>query len=137
MKLTPEQIEETGEAVKAWMRGESIEFPYDPEVSKWQTIVPNTPPGHLMISENTRLRRKPKLRPWNGGNEYKGQLPVIRYTNTGVNSWHWQVLAVQHDGFVVADCKGVVTRTWTELADAFEHSTDGCLTFKPCGILES
>ena len=83
-----------------------------------------------------RIKPEPKLRAWKSAELPQVQILLRQSISRGL-SWSWTVLAIQHDGLVIADNKsGVRGIYWDALLERYEHSTDNGVTWNPCGILE-
>ncbi len=129
MKLTPEQIEETGEAVKAWMRGEPAQY-FNTGAQQWRDIISHLDkevPLTVTLLSQFRLKPKPKLRPWTAE-----EVPLGRFFKRKSDGWIFSVCCFRDDNIVLGNCGAI---TLSKLCDDYTHSDSG-KAWLPCGVME-
>lgn len=119
--MTKENAKEFLPLVEALIRREKIEA-WDGD--KWVEVanpVFSGPPDHY------RIKPRPKFRPWRAD-----EVPVGALLRRKDDSARWLIVGAKDNDIAYSQSS---TKTLDAL-ERFEHSTDGGLNWKPCGVEE-
>jgi len=114
-------------AFKAWAEGRAVQCDC---ANDWFDISDGTTFDNP--SNTHRMKPEPKLRPWR---PEEVPLPCVLRC-IGDNSIRWVALRVSFVGVVVSSEGAVQSQPFDDLLECSEHSTDGCKTWLPCGVME-
>lgn len=131
MKLTPEQIEQNVETLRAWLEGREIQWMSN---VKWIDAAPNG--ISLRTTTLLRLKPQPKLRPWTAEEVPVGALlRQIRYRDNP-KAWVGIILARNQSCVISTPGDGLNEEDFDYCVATYEHSLDHGKTWLPCGVME-
>ena len=117
--MTREQAREAAQVMLGWADGKEVQHKPKPE-SIWWDYMERSEPSWDWRDFHFRLKPTPVLRPWTAD-----EVPLGAWMRSKCAHEHrWLIVDVYHDS---------IRAQWF---DNNEHSTDGGLTWKPCGVEE-
>jgi hypothetical protein len=132
--MTNQEIEQIGEAVKAWLRKEPIQF--KDKNGKWGDVNNNYNILFVDSEKIYRIKPQPEFRPWR-----PEEVPLGCYFRSFQQKIAFQPVIYPDGTFLRPPNCGTIGGVWIHCTlekalDEYEHSIDGGKTWLPCGAEE-